>query len=108
MNWYPRYDETYHEHNEPVFRPTPEQHECVCGAELTRENPPIPCDCGASACSECVHKCEWCGREGCETCMEDILDGWTHKDECSKLNKECEDRKDREWPQTLERIRRAV
>jgi hypothetical protein len=107
MNFYPTYDETYHEHNEPPFHPIPEHHECECGAELTRENPPVPCDCGADCCSECVHICTWCDHEGCETCMTDTVDGWCHTEECAARNKAAEDRKDAEWPETLRRLREA-
>ncbi len=92
---------------ERYFRPTPEHHECECGAALTRENPPVPCDCGAMACSECVHKCEWCGRDGCGACMTDTVDGWCHIDECAAANKAAEDHRDREAREMLERIRKA-
>lgn len=84
MNFYPTYDETYHEHNEPPFHPIPEHHECECGAELTRENPPVPCDCGAMACSECIHTCELCGHEGCDACQTDTGDGWLCNDHASE------------------------
>lgn len=107
MNFYPTYDETYYEHNERPFHPTAERHECACGAELTRDNPPVPCDCGAARCAECVHTCAWCDREGCERCMTHTVDGWCHTEECAARNKAAEDRKDREAQEMLERIRKA-
>lgn len=108
MNFYPTYDETYYEHNERPFHPIPEQHECEgCGALLTRDNPPMHCDCGAVCCPGCIHICEWCGREGCDTCMTDTGDGWCHTEECSARNKAAEDRRDAAWPETLEQIRKT-
>jgi hypothetical protein len=70
---------------ESRFRPTPECYECECGAEVTRMNPITVCDCGASCCLGCIHICEWCGKEGCDTCMIEDVDqgGWRHKnDDC--------------------------
>lgn len=109
MNFYPTYDETYYEHNEPPFHPTPEHHECECGAELTRENPPLYCEhCGDMwGCADCIHICEYCSRKGCESCMTDTVDGWAHSEVCAAANKAAEDRKDREAQEMLERIRKA-
>ena len=97
-------DPDYHE---DVFRPTRECHECECGEELSATNPPERCDCGKDRCNECAHECEWCAQAGCESCMEDTVDGWAHTDQCAAELEASEDRKDAEWPETLNAIRKA-
>jgi len=79
---------------EDYFRPTPECYECECGADLSQSNPPEPCDCEKSRCQECAHVCEWCNAEGCEHCMTDTIDGWTHKKQCAAALEASEDAKD--------------
>lgn len=81
MYFYPVYDEVYYEHNEVPFRPTRDQYECECGAELNADNLPIRCSCGAIACNECSYTCVNCGQVGCWSCMTDADGGWRHKTE---------------------------
>lgn len=87
MNFYPTYDETYYEHNERPFHPTPERHECACGAELTQRNLPMHCDyCGEPCCAGCIHICQVCGREGCDKCQVDTGDGWQCNGHATELD----------------------
>ena len=46
------------------------------------------------------HACEWCGLDGCESCMVSTIDGWAHRKKCADALKDYEDRRDQKLTQT--------
>lgn len=83
---------------------------CTCGREAEWEPQLELRDCdvyGEPSCSDCRHKCEQCGAEGCEQCMTNTVDGWCCSEDCAAKRKEAEDKKDRTWKAVLARIVRA-
>jgi len=96
------------DYKEEPFHPVDGCRECECGAELTASSPPELCTCGKTRCPECTHRCEWCGDEGCEACMEHTEDGWAHIDECAAELEASEDRRDAGWPAMSAKLRKGA